>query len=140
MRTLPQDATDLWVVSQTVYGESRGESEAGQTGVAWVIRNRQRYHSTWQGMTLAAICQAPYQFSCWNPDDPNCAALQALTLANAGFAAIVGVVTRVLSDDLASPVGQATHYYADSIAEPYWAEGESPVAIIGHHRFYEGIA
>jgi spore germination cell wall hydrolase CwlJ-like protein len=32
----------------------------------------------------------------------------------------------------------ATHYHADSIT-PYWAKGERPSAVIGHHLFYKII-
>lgn len=140
MATLPQDAEDLWVVAQTVWGEARGESQAGQVAVAWVIRNRQRYHPTWEGQTLAAICQADWQFSCWNAEDPNRVQMQALTFASPGFAAILALVVGVLSDTLTSPVGHATHYYAQYIAPPDWAVGETPCALIGVHRFFEDIA
>jgi N-acetylmuramoyl-L-alanine amidase len=140
MPTLPQDAEDLWVVAQTVWGESRSESQAGQVAVAWVIRNRQRYHPTWAGQTLAEICRADWQFSCWNAQDPNRAQMEALTLTSPGFAEILTLVAGVLSGQLTSPVGHATHYYAEYIAPPDWAAGETPNAIIGVHRFFENIA
>jgi N-acetylmuramoyl-L-alanine amidase len=140
MAMLPQDAKDLWVVAQTVWGESRSESQAGQIAVVWVIRNRQLYHPTWEGQTLTEICQAPYQFSCWNAQDPNRAQMEALMLTSLGFADILHLVVGVLGGNLASPVGKATHYYAKYIAPPTWALGETPCAIIGVHRFFENIA
>jgi N-acetylmuramoyl-L-alanine amidase len=140
MATLPQDAEDLWVMAQTVWGEARGESQAGQIAVAWVIRNRQLYHPTWRGKTLAEVCLAPYQFSCWNANDPNCAQMQALTLTSPGFAAILSLVVGVLSDYLTSPVGESTHYYANYIPPPDWAVGHTPDAMIDTHLFFEDIA
>ncbi|CAF1547856.1 unnamed protein product, partial [Rotaria sordida] len=36
----PQSLDEVDVLTRTVYGEARGESEDGQAAVAWVIMNR----------------------------------------------------------------------------------------------------
>lgn len=68
---------DLDTVALTVWGEARGESMVGQSAVAWVIRNRQANPGWWSRPhhTLADVCLASYQFSCWNRNDPNYARL-----------------------------------------------------------------
>ena len=66
----------------TVYGEARGEPIAGKQGVAHAIDNRMRLadaflvrhghpHPLFGDGTVAACVLKPWQFSCWNPNDPN---------------------------------------------------------------------
>jgi hypothetical protein len=63
----------LWV-------EARGENIAGQIAVAWTIRNRVDDG----GEGYARVCQAKYQFSCWNSNDPNFAYLSGAKPIPAG--------------------------------------------------------
>lgn len=132
-------AQDLWVLAQTIYGEARGESLDGQTAIAWVVRNRAEQHPRWQGTTIAAICHAPRQFSCWNASDVNRPLLLAVTLNEPVFVRCLHTALAVLGEERPSPVGAATHYYAGARA-PAWARGKTPVAVIGAHRFFEDIA
>lgn len=69
---------DLNVLALTVWAEARGEPSEGIKGVIWVIRNRWEHPRWWskapgidEDDTLAAVCRAPRQFSCWNTNDPN---------------------------------------------------------------------
>jgi N-acetylmuramoyl-L-alanine amidase len=133
-------ASDLWTLAQTVWGESRGEPHEGQVGVAYVVLNRQRVHPQWKGKTLSAVCLSPAQFSCWNSGDPNAPRLVTLRVTSPGFAACLRVALDVLTGAVPSPVGQATHYFADRIEPPSWAQGHTPCITIGHHRFFERLA
>jgi hypothetical protein len=132
-------AHDLWTVAQTLVGEARGEPFLGQVAVAWVIRNRQEHHVRWQGMCLADICTSRAQFSCWNAKDPNRPVIQALTLDDPIFVHALHVALTVLGNEIGSPVGLATHFYAGTRV-PAWAKGKTPVVVIGRHRFFEHIA
>ena len=132
--------SDLWIVSATIFGEARSESEAGQEAVAWVIRNRQTLHPRWRGMTLQTICQQRWQFSCWLSTDINHAKLLAVSLETPGFAPCLQAAIRVLTGVAPRLIGNATHYYADTIHTPGWARGKIPVVQIGHHLFFEDIA
>ena len=134
------DAQDLWTIAQTAWGEARGEGSPGIYAVAWVIRNRYDFHPRWRNKPLMAICCAPMQFSCWNPRDPNLNKIRSLSLDNREFVVCLQAAVEVMGGVVAPAVGRATHYYADLIPPPVWAEGHEPVAIVGHHRFYEGIA
>ena len=58
--------SDEALAAMTIWLEAGGEPQAGRVGVAEVIRNRMHRH----GRTLAAILFQPWQFSCWNTDDP----------------------------------------------------------------------
>lgn len=64
---------DRDILARTLWGEARGEGLAGQIAVAWTIRNRVNdgKAKSWWGEGYAGVCQAPYQFSCWNKNDPN---------------------------------------------------------------------
>jgi spore germination cell wall hydrolase CwlJ-like protein len=56
------------IVPLTIWKEAEGEGEAGMTGVAWVISNRVAAKQ-WPD-DPEEVCLQPYQFSCWNTDDP----------------------------------------------------------------------
>lgn len=131
---------DLDITARTVWGEARSESWPGRLAVAWVVVNR-AVQGGWWGDTPARVCRKPYQFSCWNRNDPNRALLDQLTLATDGtlrgcMAATVAALFH-LEDD---PTGGSTHYFAQSIPAPVWAKGRTPTAVIGNHRFFRGIS
>lgn len=139
------ETNDLWVTAQTVWGEARGESVEGRIAVAHVIRNRALLLLRQRPTTLepyVLVCKMPWQFSCWNVNDPNRALLEALSLHNMAFAACLHVAVDVLSGQAPSPVGHARHYFNPvAVARvPAWALGKTPLCSIGHHDFYEGIA
>jgi len=71
LHTLP----DRIVLALLIWGESRGEPVEGQIAVANVVRNRlKRAVNTtprWRD-----VCLAPAQFSCFDANDPNAAAIQ----------------------------------------------------------------
>src|SRR5215468_10322728 len=73
---------EIDTVARTVWAEARGEGVAGMTAVACVIMNRARIasqykqdhgrpHPLFGDGTLASCCTHPWQFSCWNENDPN---------------------------------------------------------------------
>ena len=66
------DLEDADILARTIMGEARGESTEGQIAVAWAILNRAR-SGMWFGCggDIHAVCVKPYQFSCWNDDDPS---------------------------------------------------------------------
>lgn len=134
-------AADLWTVAQTAWGEARSEGVGGMAAVVEVIRNRQQLARRWQGWSLQDVCHAPAQFSVWNLTDPNRRLLEALTLTDRVFCEALHVAIEVLRGARPATVGAATHYYADTMARPpAWARGHTPVAHLGHHLFFEGIA
>lgn len=133
------------VMGRTVWGEARGETDLGKAAVAWVIRNRvmaDLHHDgkpDWWGEGVAAVCKKPWQFSCWNPDDPNaskCAKVDVDT--DAVFARCLTIAARVLEGEEPDPTGGATHYCRFD-SWPRWrrdAEPEQYRERIGAHVFY----
>jgi spore germination cell wall hydrolase CwlJ-like protein len=125
---------DLDTMAKTVWAESRSEPFEGQVAVAWVIRNR-ALKGGWWGNTIGEVCLKPWQFSCWNDDDPQFEKIRAVTVADWRLIRALGVCSLVITQDLPDPTMGATHYYADYIQEPTWAKKLSPTKKIGHHTF-----
>lgn len=126
-------------LARTMWGEARGEGSAGMHAVAAVVMNRvavARARGTyWWGNSVIQVCQKPYQFSCWNKDDPNFRRVVAVDLSDRHFAAALDMARRAVAGHLPDPTHGSTHYHADSIM-PAWAKGEEARAVIGRHIFY----
>ncbi len=138
---LPSDpATEI--LARTLYGEARGETVRGKEAVAAVILNRVRRSvergGYWWGDDIAGVCLKPWQFSCWNSDDPNRAKVETVSPQNRCFQTCIRIARRAAAGALADPTGGATHYHAAS-ANPPWARGKAPSAEIGGHLFYGDI-
>ncbi|MBI3709616.1 MAG: cell wall hydrolase [Proteobacteria bacterium] len=126
---------DTELLARVIWGEARGEGEAGMAAVASVIMNRVR-RPGWWGNSLRSVCTCPWQFSCLNPGDPNRAKLYAVTAADPIFATALAIAQRAVAGDPADPTRGATHYYAADTKQPSWALGRVPTARIGRHLFY----
>ncbi len=123
------------VLARTLWGEARGEGTEGMQAVACVVMNRVR-RGGWWGDSVIAVCQKPFQFSCWNQDDPNLPQMRAVTAErDPSFATALRVARRAIYGAIDDITGGADHYHAAGIM-PYWARGEKPVAVIGNHIFY----
>ena len=135
---MPVTAQDLDTMARTIYGESRGETLLGQQAVAWVIINRARAGGWW-GDTIGKVCRHPFQFSCWNADDPNRKNIEAVGVETPSFIRAIGVAALCLTDDLKDPTAGSTHYHNADV-EPVWSKGKTSVAMIGHHHFFNDVA
>lgn len=139
----PTSAVD--VLARTMWGEARGEMEAGMAAVAHVVLNR-RDARRWWGATVEAVCHKPFQFSCWNEGDANRGRLLAVSRADASFAAALRIAAQLVALAPAErarldTTNHATHYHARGLSPlPNWARGKQPCQQIGAHVFYCGIA
>jgi len=140
---------DVDTLARTLWGEARGEPRDGKIAIAWVILNRywQEFHGA---QTITEVCRAPWQFSCWNADDPNHAQLLLANDATPGFQECMQIANLVARPDSnqaqpPDPTNGATHYH--TIGRPSWAKtwppswvlDHAPSARIGQHLFYAGI-
>jgi N-acetylmuramoyl-L-alanine amidase len=135
----PLSAEDRDTLIRTLYGEARGESEAGQVAVVHVIRNRVLARNT----SAHVECRRPWQFSCWNVGDPNLARLIEMPTSSLAYVRLGAVVDRAwLAPDT---VRGARHYYAPKgMADgkpPRWAlhPQARQVARIGGHIFFADV-
>jgi N-acetylmuramoyl-L-alanine amidase len=136
------DPDDADVMARTIMGEARGESDQGKVAVGWVILNRAR-SGKWfgGGGDIFSVCRKPYQFSCWNPGDPNFPIITNARVGDSDFDACLVAAKQVLSGSVADPTGGATHYYAEYIAAPSWTQHPAKFTVqIGVHKFYENVS
>ncbi|MEK9724321.1 MAG: cell wall hydrolase, partial [Rhodospirillaceae bacterium] len=107
--------TDEETVARTVWGEARGEPFNGKIAIAWVIRNRVELDlhgdekPDWWGEGYEAVCLKPWQFSCWNANDPNREKLLAVTDADAMYRDSLDAARLVIAGKVDDPTGGATH-------------------------------
>ena len=92
----------------------------------------------WWGNTVEEVCLQPYQFSCWNPGDPNREAILSVDLREPIFLVCLRIARRAVAGVLKDPTGGATHYHTENV-EPVWSVGREPSAVIGRHRFYNDV-
>jgi spore germination cell wall hydrolase CwlJ-like protein len=123
---------DLEIASKTLWAEARGEPLLGQQAVAWVLLRRAT-QLEWPN-SLAEVCQQPWQFSCWNENDPNRPLLDKIGPAEYVRQEIV--LKSVLDGKVPDPVAGAQFYFGDYIAPPPWAKTMIFTAHIGRHVFF----
>ena len=136
----PSILEDIDILARTLYGEARGETVAGRIAVAWTVVNRVKANSWW-GKTIKDVCLYPWQYSCWNKNDPNMPKLKALkaNTSNDVFESCITIAKKVLSEEYTDPTKGATHYYATYIKAPHWANDGTLTVTIGKHKFYKGV-
>jgi spore germination cell wall hydrolase CwlJ-like protein len=131
------------ILARTLWGEARGEGLAGQIAVAWTIRNRVNdgKDRSWWGEGYAGVCQKPYQFSCWNKNDPNFAYLSgAKTIPFRELVQAQIAADQVMAGKVPDPTGGATHYYATTmLSPPAWAAKAKQTLKLGHHVFFKDV-
>jgi hypothetical protein len=134
------------ILARTMYGEARGEGAAGMAAVGHVVFNRVDARSWW-GRDVVGVCHKPWQFSCWNANDPNRARLLAVGGADPTFRSACDIAAALTQAQAAGqrsrddPTGGATHYYAPRVvARPRWAADLQPCARIGGHDFFRDVA
>lgn len=127
------------IMARTIYGEARGEGERGMMAVACVILNRAKKPSWW-GKDIDSVCKAKWQFSCWNPNDPNLPKLLSVTKADPSFADACAIAAEADAGKLQDITNGATHYFVTKMKNPpRWAAGRTPCAVIGSHSFYKDV-
>jgi len=134
---------DRDVLARTLWGEARGEGLAGQIAVAWTIRNRVEdgKAKSWWGDGYAGVCLKPYQFSCWNKNDPNYPYLNGTKpIPPKQFAQALRVADLVISGADPDITQGATHYYAITMPKPpVWAEEATHTLSLGNHLFFKDV-
>jgi N-acetylmuramoyl-L-alanine amidase len=127
------------ILARTLWGEARSEGKESMEAVASVILNRvqvaRRHRRYWWGNTITQVCLKPYQFSCWNKNDPNYPKLKAVTNEDMHFMTALRVARRAVLGMVVDKTGGATHYHTIDI-KPAWVRHEKPTIRIGRHLFY----
>lgn len=130
------------LMALTIWAEARSEPYDGRRAVGSVILNR-RDKNGWFGKTIHEVCLKPFQFSCYNRNDPQYTNLANIA-SNFGFATskygslrsclyianglIDGTIPKYLNID---------HYHTLDI-HTSWDDKMEVAFEIGNHRFYVG--
>jgi len=130
--------SDAEVLALTMYGEARGETFEGILAVGSVILQRVKLNH-WFGKGVKGVCLKPYQFSCYNQNDPNFPKL--IKIANdisackdSKFALCLGLAESLLDGSVQPNITAA--YYKVIGCKASWEAGMEKVASIGHHEFF----
>ena len=144
--------TDILTGAATIYGEARGCTQAGRDAVAHTILNRCRA-SAWWGIapgytehSISAVCRKPWQFSCWNDNDPNAPILAGILASPPAHDPVWRSCLRAMLDAIdgitEDETNGATHYLTvalhKSVGAPPWSKRNDYVQI-GAHRFFAGV-
>lgn len=133
---------DVDVLARTIYGEARGETVRGKEAVACVILNRvaraKKRGGYWWGETVEQVCLKPWQFSCWNENDPNRPKIVNVEPGHRVFDVCLRIARRAVSGCLQDPTQGAMHYHTQD-ANPPWSRGRPASAEIGRHLFYNDV-
>ena len=126
----------LQVSARTAWGEARGEGPTGMQAVLCAGMNRLA-RPAWWGHDICSVFLHPWQFSCWNPKDPNREKLLAVTSADPQFQTALALAQRLVSGTLTDITSGADSYYDTRLPHaPAWAAPRFYRCTIGHHAFY----
>lgn len=134
------NAQDL--LSRLLRGECANQPPLGKLAVAHVILNRAKIGG-WYGKGISGVngvIMKPWQFSCFNEDNPRLPILANETPPEA----CTHIAELVLNANTKDPTFGATFYYAPKAmippgTEPKWVKDGSTIltVVIADHRFYK---
>jgi spore germination cell wall hydrolase CwlJ-like protein len=134
-KALTNTEKEVDVLARTIWGEARGEGSTGMQAVANVITNRVN-GAAWYGATFEGVCKKPYQFSCWNANDPNASKCATVTENDRYFVQAKTLAEIAVAGNLRDITGGANHYHTKGV-KPSWADASKITAEIGNHIFYK---
>jgi N-acetylmuramoyl-L-alanine amidase len=133
------DVVDAHWMALTMWGEARNGGEEAMRAVGHVIDNRRR--SGAHGAYATETVSEAWQFSCWNRNDPNYAAMLNVDTLRPDsedqlmWLAAKRVAEEILAGRSIDPTGGALFYHNGAVS-PRWSAGLAPVSVIGGHLFF----
>lgn len=132
--------SDREIIARTAYGEARSLGHDGMQATICTGQNRLASGVTWWGNSLRTIFLKPWQYSCWNENDPNRPKLLAVTEADLQYKIALELADDALGGTLPDNVAGADSYYATTLAKlPFWCVGLTPCAKIGNQLYFKTI-
>ena len=138
---MKQDEIDI--LARTIYGEARGEYEGIDGGISAliavgnVVMNRVKVQGRY-GKSIQEVCLKPWQFSCWNKEDPNRVLLAEDKIRDPLFAVCYRVATKVALEEWPDLTKGSDHYHASTLPIfPSWTRGRKPKVRLAKHIFYQ---
>ena len=131
----PPRAIDIEILAMTLWAEAAEKPVRAIEALAALVMNRLRQGRDPNARHIAAICRAPFLFSCWNKRDPRHAALRAIPPGDPALAICRRIAQRAASGLLPDPTEGATLWH-DAAHLPAWAVGQASIMEIGGLCFY----
>ena len=93
------------------------------------------------GEGYIGVCRKPWQFSCWNRNDPNYSYVSgARPIPQEQLAQALSVADLVIEGRTADPTDGATHYHALRMTQPpAWTAGATRTLVQGGHAFFRDV-
>ena len=121
----------LWMkMGYTLYGEARNQQDDAKIAVAKVMLRRERDGVLWNDIL------APYQFSCWNRNDPNLSVMLGADIRLDGIIRKCIEIAFMVISTVTEQYLSATHYHDISIT-PIWTAKMSYLGQVGAFKFYQ---
>jgi N-acetylmuramoyl-L-alanine amidase len=119
-------------LASVLIAEAGGEGKAGMEAVAEVILNRSEH----TGKSIMRTVEKPKAFSCLNGKSMR--RLKSSARRHPRYKEALTIARTVMHhpNKLPRRLHGADHY-ARSDIHPAWAEGNEPVAVVGHHKFWK---
>lgn len=136
IKSIPlRDQREITLMALLIWGEARGESEAGKYAVAQTVMNRWKKQS-WFGRTVKDVILKPWQYSCFNSGDANREKLMNVS-DDATWKKCAAIAQEVYHENVSRMVEikGATHYCRTD-CNPRWKKEMQFVCRIGNHDFY----
>lgn len=116
---------DAAIMALTLYGESAGQPYEFRKGVANVILNRAEQ----KGRSIEDVVLQPWQFSCYNKNDPNRVKIRNISKEN--FKKYFNEA-KAFMENREDNTGRATHYYnaRQERNDLIWSRGKTPTVVI----------
>lgn len=141
---IPHDDNDLDVFARTLYGEAEANNAVDAKAIACVVLNRLGHYPRWPG-SIAEVCLQPWQFSCWNKNDPGRVRILKANDKDAWFRTCQDIARQAVYG-IPDPTNGSTHYYATYVPVPKWVKKgkKTPVYRVKHrnghsHLFFNDI-
>lgn len=133
------DDSDEVLLARMLFGEARNCSDNEKTAVAYTVLNRVDDGKRWNGTTIKGVILKPWQYSCFNDNDPNKKKLKdPEKYDKVSWGKCLGVARGVVSGESKDFTEGATHYFNPNVVNPSWASKMTRIGRIGNskHAFY----
>lgn len=133
-------AWEMCLLALCAWREARNQGQDGMLAVCWSIRNRVfKAGKTWWGDDWEEVILHKWQYSSFNPDDPNAKLLPSDPSVDSTWSNALAAAERAYLGWGIDPTRGATHYYNPKIVvAPPWVGSSTTIfkVQIGDHRFY----
>lgn len=135
-----ENQNELTLLAMCVWGEARNQTPEGMLAVAYVVCNRAKNKIKWEGENVRDVILKPWQFSVFNPNDPNRAKLLSGPYKNSKvwrdcFCAAFCAVSELEPDPTCGADHYMTSFLFDNHKRPDWADRKRVIKRIDDHVF-----